>query len=569
MKFLYCLIFSLLSIPAFSQTSEILIQNVAYLDFSADEMKQGDILIVDGKIQRIRKNIRASKSMKVIDGEGKWLIPGLIDSHIHLFQSGGLYTRPDIADLRQYRSYDTEKKWLKDNADDLLKRYLRCGITTVIDVGGPLSNYEIRDRVNKQEQLPNLYLTGPLISTIQPEEFGTEDPPIIKAASKEEARELVRQQIPFQPDFIKIWYIALQNQSAESNYDIVHAAIDESHKNGIKVAVHATELNTAKLALKAGADILVHSVDNPVDEDFIELLKKNKAVYIPTLIVHGNYVEVFSQTPQLAMEDFKYSHPIPLGTLFDGRHLTEDKELQEYKLFAPFLKKELNEQNSQRLKNIKILQDAGIDIATGTDAGNIGTLHASSFYEEIAAMQEGGLNNMEILKASTINGAKVIGKEQELGSIEEGKEADLVLLSQNPLDTLAALSHIDLVIKSGLIFSPDSILIETPENLVQQQLNAYNARNLEAFLAPYSEEVEIYNFPNELTGKGKDAMRKNYGFMFNNLPNLHCELVNRIVMGNTVIDQERVIGISENGPLEATAIYKIENSKIAKVFFIY
>ena len=565
---LYCILYCFFS-SLFGQSSTLLLQDVFYLDFSSNQMKKGDILIVNGLIQRIRKNIRVPKKAKVINGNNKWLIPGLIDSHIHLFQSGGLYTRPDIADLRQYRPYELERQWLKEQATDLLKRYLKCGITTVIDMGGPLSNFEIRDELKNQKNVPNLFLTGPLISTIQPEEFGKKDPPIIKATSKEEARELVREQLPFQADFIKIWYITLPNQSATSNYDIVKAAIDESHKNGIKAAVHATELNTAKLALKAGADILVHSIDEPVDEDFIQLIKKNKAVYIPTLIVHGNYVEIFSQTPQLSMEDFQLSHPIPLGTLFDSRHLKENKVLQEYQAFAPYLKKELEEQSAQRFNNIVKLLTKGVTIATGTDAGNIGTLHASSFYEEIAAMQTAGLGHLDILKASTINGAKVLGKEKELGSIEEGKKADLVLLDQNPLDTLDALKNIHLVIKSGQALSPDTILVESPENLVQQQLNAYNARNLEAFLAPYSEEVEIYNFPNELTAKGKEAMRKTYGFMFKNLPHLHCELVNRISMGNTVIDYEKVTGILEEGTVEAIAIYKIEGGKIAKVYFVY
>lgn len=107
----------------------------------------------------------------------------------------------------------------------------------------------------------------------------------------------------------------------------------------------------------------------------------------------------------------------------------------------------------------------------------------------------------------------------------------------------------------------------TPEKLVQQQLIAYNSRNIDAFLEPYSDDVELYMFPNQLLGKGKDFMRKDYAEMFKNTPNLHCDIKNRTILGNTVIDHEIVSGFGPNN-LEAIAIYEIKNDKIAKVYFI-
>ena len=106
-----------------------------------------------------------------------------------------------------------------------------------------------------------------------------------------------------------------------------------------------------------------------------------------------------------------------------------------------------------------------------------------------------------------------------------------------------------------------------PEKLVQQQLIAYNTRNIDAFLEPYSDDVELYMFPNQLLGKGKDFMRKDYAEMFKNTPNLHCDIKNRTVLGNTVIDHEVVSGFGSNH-LETIAIYEIKNDKITKVYFI-
>ena len=114
----------------------------------------------------------------------------------------------------------------------------------------------------------------------------------------------------------------------------------------------------------------------------------------------------------------------------------------------------------------------------------------------------------------------------------------------------------------------DSPIKVTPESLVQQQLEAYNKGDIDAFLEPYSENIEVYNFPNQLRSKGIENMRPTYTAMFSKYPNLHCELVNRTILNNTVIDHERISGISDMDVFEAIAIYKIENRKIAKVYFI-
>ncbi|MCT4645854.1 MAG: nuclear transport factor 2 family protein [Carboxylicivirga sp.] len=105
-----------------------------------------------------------------------------------------------------------------------------------------------------------------------------------------------------------------------------------------------------------------------------------------------------------------------------------------------------------------------------------------------------------------------------------------------------------------------------PSELAQQQLEAYNNRDIEAFLIPYVNDVEVYAFPNELKYKGKETMRKIYAKMFKNTPNLHCHLVSRMVQNNIVIDQEKVH--AGDRTFEAIAIYHIEDGKIKKVFFI-
>ena len=111
-------------------------------------------------------------------------------------------------------------------------------------------------------------------------------------------------------------------------------------------------------------------------------------------------------------------------------------------------------------------------------------------------------------------------------------------------------------------------MAQTPSELAQAQLDAYNNRNLEAFLEPYSDSVKIYNFPKKLSMEGKEAMRQTYGSMFERLTDLNCELVNRMVSGNTVIDHENVLFQKDQPRRQVFAMYKIAHGKIQEVYFI-
>ena len=107
---------------------------------------------------------------------------------------------------------------------------------------------------------------------------------------------------------------------------------------------------------------------------------------------------------------------------------------------------------------------------------------------------------------------------------------------------------------------------QSAEAIVQNQLNAYNDRDIDNFLHSYSENVEVFSFPNELRFKGRKRMREHYADYFNNTLDLHCEIKNRIVIGNKVIDEEYITSNGKN--FSAVAIYEVANGKIAKVTFL-
>src|SRR6266446_2422423 len=217
---------------------------------------------------------KAPDGARLIDCTGKFILPGYSDTHIHFFQSGDLFTRPDAADFTKIRPYADEVAWIKSHLNDVFARYLRCGITSVVDVGGPMWNFEVRKIANSTAKAPRVAVAGPLISSVSRPQLDLGDPPIVQVNTPDQAREFVRKLATQNPDLVKIWYIVDQDHPVDRFRPIVRATVEESHAHKIRVAVHATELETARAAVEEGADILVHSVvDKPVDDAFVKLLK--------------------------------------------------------------------------------------------------------------------------------------------------------------------------------------------------------------------------------------------------------------------------------------------------------
>src|SRR5947199_8306561 len=151
-------------------------------------------VVIDGdKIERVAVGKQDATALgKQIDCAGKFILPGYIDTHIHFFQSGDLFTRPDGADLNSVRPYKDEVAWVKSHLNDVSARYLRCGITSVVDVGGPFWNFEVRKTADQTQKAPRVAVAGPLISSVSREKLDLGDPPIVKIDTPDQARQFVR-----------------------------------------------------------------------------------------------------------------------------------------------------------------------------------------------------------------------------------------------------------------------------------------------------------------------------------------------------------------------------------------
>src|SRR5450759_3334438 len=128
----------------------------------------------------------------VINGTGKWVIPGLIDGHVHFFQSGNLYTRPDAADFNSTMPYAKEVARNKARLSATFKVWLASGVTGVVDVGGPFWNFDVRAQARATDAAPRVAVAGPLISMVDDPKLDLGDPPIVKIASPDAARDMVK-----------------------------------------------------------------------------------------------------------------------------------------------------------------------------------------------------------------------------------------------------------------------------------------------------------------------------------------------------------------------------------------
>lgn len=405
---------------------------------------------------------RVPRGAAVIDAHGKWVIPGLIDSHVHFFQSGDLYTRPDVVDLNSLVPYSEEVRRNRARLPQTFRVYLASGVTSVADVGGPFWNFEVREAARASPVAPRVATTGPLISMAARPQLDLGDPPIIRIESAEAARQLVARELPRKPDYIKVWYIHRAGDDLAAQEAIVRATGDAAHAAGRRLAVHATELVVAKSALRAGADYLVHSVqDEPVDEEFIALARARHILYCPTLYVPLGYAYALSGLWQPTEPEQRLADPDVLARLHlpDGtatEHLPERmaKLLREHR--EPVLP-------AVAMQNLLTVWNAGITVVMGTDAGNIGTVHGPSVFREMDLMQRSGLTTLQVLKSATVNGALTVAV-PDLGSVAPGKLADLVVLDADPLAELANLSRVSYVLRDGRAFRPAELLqsLRTP-----------------------------------------------------------------------------------------------------------
>lgn len=397
----------------------------------------------------------------VVDLAGKYLTPGLVDAHVHFSQTGWLDGRPDGITAPDLYPYAETARMARENPGRWHRSYLCTGITAVYDVGGHPWTTGLPAVAESDPDAVHVRAAGPLVTHADVPALQVDDEhyTFLPMGSVEEALASVEKVVAMGSSSVKVWYVGSPPHRWDELDEIVMAVGEAAQAAGLDLIVHATGLREAKTAVRAGAAMLVHSVeDQLVDGEFLDLLREQGTVYAPTLTVGENWTRAMASV----ILDEAETPDDPNGCVDPTTvaHVNGTSALRDY--VADRLLANANEYVYQRFmrvgrtgaimaENLRRVHDAGVTVATATDAGNPMTLHGPSMYGEMERMQSVGLSPMEVIVMSTRNGAMAMDRLDDFGTVEEGKIADLVVLSENPVATVEAFRSITHVVRAGVI----------------------------------------------------------------------------------------------------------------------
>lgn len=437
--------------------AKVLLTEQAHLNA---ELQPATVLVRDGYIVEV---LAANQSIpahyRQVDVSGQYLLPGLVDAHIHLAQSGSAFTRPDMIEATKLQPYSTDQQWLSKHLPELLGSYTRLGVTTVADMGGPAARLKRYAQLSQQAGLPHIFAAAELLSPASvPQLTAADGKTFLDIGSSAAAKAAVEQQIQQGAAIVKIVWSQETGLSDAQLTTLYQDAINTAKAAGKIVAVHVESLTSAKQAMRAGVDILVHGVVSAViDAEFIALAQKHQVSYLPTLTAYQHYAEIFNGKLTFTEFEHQLSHH-PLIKSFTTLNQHQDKTGELYQIFrrympyvdAPATKLTVLSADEQNIvsqlsqvfsvkiaqiqqQNLQLALKAGLNVAFGTDAGNPGTLHATSIREEIRAWQQAGASQAQIWRAITLGNAIALKLDKQQGRISAGQQATFILLQQNPL----------------------------------------------------------------------------------------------------------------------------------------
>lgn len=387
-------------------------------------MERATMVVNNGRVQAVgpSASVQIPAGATRVDVTGKTIVPGLINAHGHL--NDGDETLPP-----------------RDRLIQQLRLYAQYGITTVYALGGgDADSIKVRD---EQERGPldraRLYVASPSTRGM---------------ITADEARRRVDRFADMKVDMIKIHITGgLQTTSGQQNPetadmtpDVYGALIDHAHTRGLRVAAHLFYTDDAWGLLKAGVDIFAHSVrDKDVDAAMIAELKRRNVGYMPTLVRDLSVFE-YETLPAYFTDPF-FLRGIAL-------YRPDVEEIRKPEVRAKIAKSKLTAEIKQALvqanRNLKLLSDAGVMIAMGTDSGtSLGRWQGFYEHVEMDMMAKAGLTPMQALVAATGGAARVMKLEQHLGTLQPGKWADFVVLNANPATDIRNLRQINSVWIAG------------------------------------------------------------------------------------------------------------------------
>jgi len=400
------------------------------VDGSGGPPLSNSVVIVAGtRIRAIgnRANMPIPAGVEKINGAGKFLVPGLIDLHVHLGTSAGA----------AYKNAEYTRQRIEEN----LNTYLYFGVTTVRSMG---TDRQVAFDVRKAERdgrltTARLFTAGRGFTAPRGHPAQEVGGVVIQTDSPEDARRQVDTLAAQQVDAIKIWVDDLGHQAPKIKSAVIDAIIDQARRYNIPVTAHIYSLADTEHLVQAGAAGFLHMIQDTenIDPAFIARLRDLRIVFAPTLI-RQELDWLYAEHPKM-LDEADVARTVDAGSIDSARQAARSSHVPQSE----------RQDFERAMRNTRKLAAGGVLIAVGSDGGSTLDFPGLMTHREIELLVEAGLSPMDAIVAATRNGALALRKGDELGTVEPGRLADLMLVSANPLEDVRNLRKIDRLMLNG------------------------------------------------------------------------------------------------------------------------
>lgn len=421
--------------PAPDSTNPLLLTNARLVDPNTKTIEWGALRIEGEHIAAVLDETPTSFEGKILDLDGKWVLPGLVDAHVHSWGNTG----PAVQQRQMLQTTGTAKVMLYS------------GVSAFLDLASP-EDYilQLRNRQRTNGFVgADLYAAG--VPFTHPDGHGTQypDSSARTVTSPEEARRKVDSLAARQPDVAKLIYNPHNDRYPSMDRATMEAIVEAAHAHDLTRVAHIETWTAAHQVVTAGADAITHTPPSPLPDSTLAAMEEQGTAWIPTLVVHTE-LSHWIQHPNRRENDLvrAVADSALLASYRDTSGLPDQ--------IRAWIDRQATHRTT-RLHAVKNAADAGVPILAGTDAGNPGLFQGYSLHRELALLTEAGLSNWDVLAAATTRPGGFL--DAPFG-LRPGDRANLLVLNASPIEDIRHTQNVHRVIYRGRVVDRNRLLDE-------------------------------------------------------------------------------------------------------------